>query len=100
MHFSRRLMLSLFGGITVVSMAFALYQVIAETHALKDEVQRQELILAQSQQAPVEQALQRGSRAELQTIVDQFRDHERLAGMAIYDSRVSLWRLRPVSRRA
>jgi len=86
MHLGRRLMLSLFGAVAVVSMAFALYQVVAETHALKDEVQRQALVLAESQQAPAEQALQHGSPADLQALVNQFQNHERMAGVAIYDA--------------
>ena len=38
MHLSRRLMLSLLGGVAVVSMVFALYQASAEMHAMRDEV--------------------------------------------------------------
>ena len=78
-------MLSLFGAVAVVSMAFAVYQVVAETHALKDDLQRQALVLAESQQGPAAQALERGSHDDLQRLVDQFQNHERLAGMAVYD---------------
>jgi trehalose-6-phosphate synthase len=84
MRLSRRLMLSLLGGVAVVSLAFALYQVLAETHALKDEVQRQALVLAETQKGPAELALQHGSPAELQSLVDQFQNHERMAGVAVY----------------
>jgi trehalose-6-phosphate synthase len=85
MHLSRRLMFSLFCGVAAVSMAFAIYQVEAETHALKDEIARQASILAESQRRPVEQILRTGSPRELQALVDQFRNHEHLAGLAIYD---------------
>src|SRR5580693_6958231 len=83
MHLSRRLMLSLFFAVAAVSMAFAFYQVQAETHALNDEVQRQAIVLAESQSGPVERLL--ASPVELQTLVDQFRNHQHLAGMAVYD---------------
>ncbi len=85
MHLSRRLMFSLFGAVAAVSMIFALYQVQAERHALNDEMQRQAIILAESQASTVERLLESGSGNELQALVDQFRNHQQLAGMAIYD---------------
>ncbi len=90
MHLSRQLMFSLFGGVAVVSMAFAFYQSAAEMHAMRAEVQRQALVLAESQQRAAEQVLQDGSPSELQAWVGQFRNHEHLAGVAIYgaDGRV------------
>jgi hypothetical protein len=56
------LVLSLFGGVAVVSMLFGLYQAAAEMHAMRAEVQRQALVLAESQQRAAEQVLQDGSR--------------------------------------
>jgi trehalose-6-phosphate synthase len=85
MHLSQRLMFSLFCGVAAVSMAFAAYQVQAEMHALRDEVQRQAIVLAESQQGPVEQILATGSPRELQALVDQYRNRGHLAGMAVYD---------------
>ena len=87
MHLGRRLMFSLLGGVAVVSMVFALYQAMAEMHAMREEIQRQALVLAESQQKPAEQVLQGGSPSELQAFVDQFQNHERLAGVAIYDAK-------------
>ncbi len=86
MHLSRRLMLSLFGGVAVVSMAFALYQAAAEMHAMRTEVQRQAMVLAESQQRAAQQALQSGSPSDLQALVGQFQNHEHMAGVAIYGS--------------
>jgi trehalose 6-phosphate synthase len=86
MHLSHRLMLSLFCAVAAVSMAFAFYQVQAETHALNDEVQRQAVVLAESQSGPVERLLASGASGELQTLVDQFRNRQHLAGMAVYNS--------------
>jgi len=84
MHLSRRLMLSLFGGVAGVSMVFALYQGAAEMHAMRSEVQRQSVVLAESQQRAAEQVLQDGSPSELQALVGQFQNHEHMAGVAIY----------------
>jgi trehalose 6-phosphate synthase len=85
MHLNQRLMFSLFCGVAAVSMAFAVYQVQAEMHALRDEIQRQAIVLADSQQGPVEQILATGSSRELQALVDQYSNRGNLAGMAVYD---------------
>ena len=87
MHLSRQLMLSLFGGVAVVSMLFALYQATTDMHAMRTEVQRQAMVLAESQQRAATQALQQGSAAEMQALVNQFRNHQRMAGAAIYDAK-------------
>ncbi len=87
MHLDRRLMLSLFGAVAMVSMGFALYQVLAEMHALKETVERQALVLAESQRGPAEKALQQGSSDQLQALVDQFQNHERMAGVAVYNEK-------------
>ena len=86
MHLSSRLNFSLLGGVAAVSMLFSMYQAAWEVHTLRDEVQRQALILAETQQRSVEQILQSGSTRDLQAFVDQFQNHERLAGIGIYDA--------------
>ncbi|MGA3039948.1 MAG: trehalose-6-phosphate synthase [Bryobacteraceae bacterium] len=86
MHLSRRLLLSLFGGVALVSMVFALYQAAAEMHAMRAEVERQATVLAESQQRAAEQVLQDGSAGERQALVGQFQHHEHMAGVAIYDA--------------
>jgi len=86
MHLNRRLMLSLFGGVAVVSMLFALYQAAAEMHAMRAEVERQAMVLAQSQQRAAEQVLQDGSASELRALVGQFQNDQHLAGAAVYDA--------------
>jgi len=87
MYLGRRLMLCLLGGVAVVSMVFALYQAASEMHAMREDVQRQALVLAESQQKSAEQVLQGGSPGELQAFADQFQNHERLADVAIYDAK-------------
>jgi trehalose-6-phosphate synthase len=85
MHLSSRLNFSLLGGVAAVSLIFAMYQAAWETHTLRDEIQRQALALAESQQRSVEQLLETGSARDLQVFVNQFQNHERLAGVAVYD---------------
>ena len=86
MHLSNRLNLCLLGGVAAVSMIFAMYQAVWEMHTLRDEVARQALVLAESQRSFVEQLLENGSIRDLQAFVDQFKNHERLAGIAVYDA--------------
>jgi len=86
MYLGRRLMFCLLGGVAVLSMLFALYQAASEMHAMREDVERQALVLAESQQKSAEQVLQGGSPGELQSFADQFQNHERLAGVAIYDA--------------
>ena len=61
MQLSRRLMMSLLGGVAAVSLGFAVFQAKAEMHALEDEVRRQASVIAESQRRPVEVALESGS---------------------------------------
>jgi len=87
MHFSNRLILSLLGGVAAVSLTFAIYQAALEMHALRDGVQKQSLVLAESQRRAAEQLLLASSTDDLQTHVDQFQNQEDLAGVALYDAR-------------
>jgi alpha,alpha-trehalose-phosphate synthase [UDP-forming] len=95
MRFSRRLIISLLLGVAAVSVAFAIYQTVSEVHALKDDVQRQALVLAESQQMSVEQLLQSGSSRELEALVERFRNYNHMAGLAIYDENARLVAITP-----
>ena len=86
MRLSRRLMLSLFGGVAIVSILFAAYQTLAEMHAMRAEVARQALVLAESQQRAASQALEDNSPSEMQALVGQFVHHEQMAGVALYNA--------------
>ncbi len=55
--------------------------------AEKVEVQRQALVLAESQQRIVEPLLQSNAFSDLQTVADRLQHHQRLAGMAVYDAK-------------
>jgi len=85
MHLSRRLPLALLAGVAGVSLVFATLQALGEMHTLRDDVQRQALVLAESQEKSARQVLESGSTRDQQAFVDQFANHERLAGIALYD---------------
>ena len=85
MQLSRRLVLTLLGGVATVSLAFAILQARAETSVLEDEIQRQAAVLAESQVRPAEFALKNGLDPEV--LVDRFENQDHLAGMAVYDER-------------
>jgi trehalose 6-phosphate synthase len=86
MHPGSRLSFSLLGVVAAVSLVFAVYQATWELHTLRDEVQRQSLVLAESQRHTAEQLLLTSSTDDLQTHVDQFQNQEQLAGVALYDA--------------
>ena len=86
MHVSNRLSLFLLGGVAAVSLVFAVYQATFELHTLRDEAQRQSLVLAESQRHTAERLLLQSASEDLQTHVDQFQNQEQLAGIAFYDA--------------
>lgn len=85
MRMSLRLISSLVIAVTVVSVAFALYQVQAEDRSRRNELERRAQLLAESLQETVEPLLAKGAQDSLQRIVERFGNRERLAGVAIYD---------------
>jgi trehalose 6-phosphate synthase len=85
MQLNRRLMVPLLAGVAAVSLVFAFYQARAEMRAMEDALQWQARVLAESQQAPVEQRLIDASVGDLQTYVDRLPTRGQFAGMAIYD---------------
>jgi trehalose 6-phosphate synthase len=85
MRMSLRLICSLVLAVTIVSVAFALYQVEAENRSRRSELERRAQLLAESLQETVEPLLAKGAQESLQRIVERFGNRERLAGVAIYD---------------
>jgi trehalose-6-phosphate synthase len=86
MRLSFRLNLSLIAAVALVSLGFALFQAQSETHGLRVDLDRQALVLAESLEKSVVPLVAGHSYRELQRIVDRFQDHERLAGVAVYDA--------------
>ncbi len=92
---SVRLIISLIVGITVVSLAFSYYQVIAEKRALRSELERRAELLGESLAGNVERSWEVGSDKELQKIVQRFGKREYMLGVAIYDPQGKLVAVTP-----
>jgi alpha,alpha-trehalose-phosphate synthase [UDP-forming] len=85
MRMSLRLILSLVLTVTLISVLFALYQVRADTHNRRSDLEKRAQILAESLQETVEPLWMKGARGSLRRIVERFGNRERLDGVAIYD---------------
>ncbi len=87
MRLSLRLIISLIVAVTLVSFFFAMYQSRAENRARRSELEKRAQVLAESFQETVQPLLARSAYGNLQRILDRFGNRERLAGVAIYDSK-------------
>ena len=87
MRLSVRLNFSLILGVTIVSLGLALYQTRSEERGLRQELERQALVVAESLEKSVAPLIAGHSFRELQRLVDRFQNHEQLAGVAIYDTK-------------
>jgi len=92
---SFRLIVSLILGITVVSLLSSYYEVRAVKVSLRQELQRHAQPSGETLAENIEPHMGKGSRRELQRIVDRFGTPEHLAGIAIYDKQGSLMALTP-----
>ena len=86
MRLSLRLILSLVIGISIVTFVIARNQVRAEKRGLRADLQRRAEVLAESLQEIVEPEIERGSREQIQRLVERFGNRERLAGVMVYDA--------------
>ena len=68
-----------------MSLAFALYQTQSEVHGLRRDLDRQSAVLAESLEKSAAPLMTSHSYRDLQRLADRFKDHERLAGVAMYD---------------
>jgi len=83
---SVRLIVSLFVGITAVSLLFSYYAVRSEEQQLRGDLDRRAELLGESLSGNVEHALAKGSSPRtLQRIVERFGNREHLVGIAVYD---------------
>ena len=82
---SVRLIVSLFIGITVISLLFSYYSVRTEQRQLRSDLERRGDLLGESLSGNVEQALSKNSPRALQRIVERFDKREHLTGVAVYD---------------
>jgi trehalose-6-phosphate synthase len=85
MRISLRLIIALILGVALVALLFAYSQVKTEKRALRSDLENRAELLANSLAQSVELLLQKHSRKELQLLVDQFGNREKLAGVVVYD---------------
>ena len=92
---SVRLIISLIVGVTLVSLAFSYYQVVAEKRGLRTEVERRAELLGESLAGNVERSWEVGSDKDLQKIVQRFGKREHMLGVAVYDKQGKLVAVTP-----
>jgi trehalose 6-phosphate synthase len=80
-----RLTISLIVGITLISLFSSYYEVRSQKRAQRRDLEHRAEVLGESFADKVEPVLKKGSRKELQTIVDRFGDREHLTGVAVYN---------------
>jgi trehalose-6-phosphate synthase len=86
MRVTSRLIVSLVLGIAVVTFIFARNQVRAEKRGLRNDLQKRAELLAESMDETIEPMVAEGySTRALQRLVDRFANHEKLAGVAVYE---------------
>jgi trehalose-6-phosphate synthase/uncharacterized membrane protein affecting hemolysin expression len=90
MRISLRLIVSLILGVTLLSAVFAIIQQRAEKRGMRNDLAKRAEILAESLGANVEPLLTKRSRSNLQKIVTQFGNRERVTGIAVFDTSASL----------
>lgn len=92
---SFRLICALVFVLALVSLLFTYFQFRADKQRRRLELQKDVQVLAESFQESVEPALAKGSRRDLQRIVERFGGRERLEGIAIYDPKQILIAMTP-----
>jgi trehalose-6-phosphate synthase len=80
-----RLTISLIVGITLISLLSSYYEVRSQKLGLRRDLEHRAEALGESLADKVEPYLKRGSRKELQIVVDRFDSREHLAGVAVYN---------------
>jgi len=92
---SVRLIVSLIVGITLVSLGFSYYQVVAERRALRGDLERRAEVLGESLAGNVEKTWGTGSNQALQRLVQRFGNREHLIGVAVYDRQAEIVAMTP-----
>jgi trehalose-6-phosphate synthase len=85
MRLTYRLSFPLILGVTAVSLSLAFIQTRADTRGLRQDLERNTLVLAESLAKSAEPLVESHSYRDLQRLVDRFRDREQVAGAAVYD---------------
>jgi len=74
-------------AVTLGSFLFSYYQVRGGKRNLRKDVERRAAVLAESLAGHVEPELEKGSIKKLQGIVERFSNRERLARVAVVDTK-------------
>ena len=86
MRLTSRLSASLILGVAAVSLAFAFYQIRAQTLGMRRDLEQHALMQGDSLARAAEPLLAKHSYLELQQLVERFKDRETVAGAAAYDA--------------
>ena len=86
MRLTSRLSASLILGVAAVSLAFAFYQIRAQTLGMRRDLEQHALMQGDSLARAAEPLLAANSYPELQQLVERFKDRETVAGAAAYDA--------------
>lgn len=87
MRITLRLVLAIVTVVSVIVLAFTLLQVRQERQRQMGDLERRTSLLAESLGETVEPLVGQGQSARLQRIVEKFGNRERLAGVAVYDTK-------------
>ncbi|MBI4054944.1 MAG: trehalose-6-phosphate synthase [Elusimicrobia bacterium] len=87
MRITLRLIVSLISVVASVAFFSAYLQVGHEQEKQQEELERRSRLLAESLQETIEPIMKRGASSNLQRIVERFGNRERLAGVAVYDTK-------------
>ena len=71
-------------AVAAVSLGFVLYQTHAQSQGMKRDLQRQALMLAESLARSAEPLAATGSYADLQQMVERFKNRETVAGVGVW----------------
>jgi sensor histidine kinase regulating citrate/malate metabolism len=80
-----RLTISLIVGITLISLFSSYYEVRFQKRGLRRDLEHRAEVLGESLADKVEPYLKKGSRKDLQVIVERFGNREHLTGVVVYN---------------
>ncbi len=86
MRLSMRLTLSLAAGVALVSLGLALYQADTVRRNLRRELDRRAMLVAESLEKSAAPLVEAGNSSGLRALMQEFQRHERLSGVAVYDT--------------
>ncbi|MCI0484432.1 MAG: hypothetical protein L0Y78_07605, partial [candidate division NC10 bacterium] len=95
MRITFRIVLSIVVVVSAIAFLLTLWQVQQEKEGLRRDLDRRTSLLAENLRETIEPLVKQPQAARLQQIVEQFGNRERLAGVAVYDSKDQLIAITP-----